>query len=150
MKSIRLAFFLTLMTLIWSVMQVQPCKAVSLDSGRITTLGLICAQNPGLSPSQSLFDVIRAEKKVVVYIGRPEASGKRRCGPCIATMNALQSLCARYPDVVFIYIDSEKYPSLRSIATVPELRFYKNGAQLAITQSLSLAALQTKLNGYYK
>jgi len=144
MKSMRLAFLLSVALLIWATMKVQRCHAVSIDGGQISSFGLICAQNPGLTPSQVLQDIV-AEENVVVCLSAD------RCPYCVDTMKALQIVCAEYPDVIFAYMNADTYRSFSTMKTIPELRFYKNGKLVQKTESKRTPAeWRYALNSIYK
>jgi len=148
MKSMRLAFLLCLALLIWATIKVQRCHAVSIDPGKTTSFKTVLAQNPGLTPSQVLQDIV-AEGNVVIFIGAD------RCLYCQDTMKALEIICAaypaEYPDVVFIYVNADKYRAFRTMKTIPELRFYKNGKLIQKTESKRTPAeWRHVLNSIYK
>lgn len=144
MNSVRFAFYVAVMAMIWSVLQVRDCNAISLDTGTITDFGLVRAFNPTLTPLQALQDAV-CEGNVVVYIGNAA-----KCNPCRNTIAALIALCVQYPNIIFIKIDSVAYAALRTMRTIPELRFYKNGSLIRVTGSQTLAQLKVTLDSLYK
>tara|TARA_B100001287_G_scaffold233725_1_gene205237 strand:- start:4570 stop:4884 length:315 start_codon:yes stop_codon:yes gene_type:complete len=75
--------------------------------------------------------------------------GATWCGNCKITKPKFKRFAREYEDILFIYVDAEKYPESRQLANVsnlPTFAGFKNGKLVEETQGNKIETIEQVLN----
>ncbi|HEV2916319.1 MAG TPA: thioredoxin family protein [Candidatus Babeliales bacterium] len=126
------------------ILSIGLCITSGISQAKMVTFDTILKNHAGKNYQRALTDAIEQAGNVLVYVG-----SEARCKYCKTTMDAIRKLITEFPDVLFITISSDKYPSFKS-GTIPKLKFYVNGVYITVTDSQNLAQLRASLKKYYR
>ena len=74
------------------------------------------------------------------------------CGPCRAIGPQITKLEQNYPDVNFVWVDTDNLKQVaqnESISAMPTFIYYHNGEKLSTTPGANVREVQNKTSSYY-